>query len=201
MRNCFSHFVCLALGLMLSGNALAQETATQTRETQTANKPSKDIVDTAVAAGKFQTLVKAINAADLTKTLKGKGPFTVFAPSDAAFKKIPADQLEEILKPENRSKLQSLLKFHVVPGRLTAAQVMKLQKSKTALGQEISFKAQGETVMVNGAKIIKTDIECGNGVIHVIDSVIMPKKATGSDSRTASESNNEGRSEGSSGGQ
>ena len=201
MRNCFSHFVCLALGLMLSGNALAQETATQTRETQTANKPSKDIVDTAVAAGKFQTLVKAINAADLTKTLKGKGPFTVFAPSDAAFKKIPADQLEEILKPENRSKLQSLLKFHVVPGRLTAAQVMKLQKSKTALGQEISFKAQGETVMVNGAKIIKTDIECGNGVIHVIDSVIMPKKATGSSSRTASESNNEGRSEGSSGGQ
>ena len=201
MRNCFSHFVCLALGLMLSGNALAQETATQTRETQTANKPSKDIVDTAVAAGKFQTLVKAINAADLTKTLKGKGPFTVFAPSDAAFKKIPADQLEEILKPENRSKLQSLLKFHVVPGRLTAAQVMKLQKSKTALGQEISFKAQGETVMVNGAKIIKTDIECGNGVIHVIDSVIMPKKATGSSSRTASESNSEGGNEGSSGGQ
>lgn len=202
MRICFSHFVCLALGLMLSSNTFAQATATQTLKTQTATKKaSKDIVDTAVEAGKFQTLVKAINAAELTQTLKGKGPFTVFAPSDDAFKKIPADQLKEILKPENRSKLQSLLKFHVVPGRLTAAQVMKMQKSKTALGQEISFEFQGETVMVNGAKIVKTDIECGNGVIHVIDSVIMPKKATDSGRRTASEANSEGASKESSGGQ
>ena len=181
MRNCFSYFMLVTLTLILSNAALAQ--------TSTAAKETKDIVDTAVESGKFETLVKAINAAGLTETLKAKGPFTVFAPSDQAFKKIPEDKLKEIMKPENRSKLQDLLKFHVIPGKLSAADVVKLDKSKTAQGGEVTFKTQGDSVMINGAKIVKTDIQCGNGVIHVIDSVIMPKKKSGSDSRTASEGN------------
>lgn len=135
----------------------------------------KDIVDTAVGAGSFKTLVAAVKAAGLVETLKGDGPFTVFAPTDDAFGKIPADTIKELLKPENKDKLTSILTYHVVAGNVMAADVVKLKSAKTVNGQEVSIKVSDAGVMVDGAKVLKTDIKCGNGVIHVIDSVIMPK--------------------------
>lgn len=135
----------------------------------------KDIVDTAVAAGSFNTLVAAVKAADLVDTLKGKGPFTVFAPNDAAFAKLPAGTLDDLLKPENKAKLQGILTYHVVSGKVMAADVVKLKKAKTVQGQDLTIKVEGSTVMVDSAKVIKTDIACSNGVIHVIDTVVLPK--------------------------
>ena len=135
----------------------------------------KDIVDTAVAAGSFETLVAAVKAAGLVETLKGEGPFTVFAPSDDAFAKVPAETLQELLKPENKEKLQGILTYHVVSGKVMAADVVELESAKTVNGQEVTIKAADGKVMVDGANVVATDIECENGVIHVIDSVIMPK--------------------------
>ena len=137
---------------------------------------SSDIVDTAVAAGDFGTLVAAVQAAGLVDTLKGEGPFTVFAPTDAAFAKLPAGTVEDLLKPENKDKLVSILTYHVVPGKVMAADVVKLSQAPTVNGQAASIKVEGGTVMVDSAKVVKTDIECSNGVIHVIDSVILPKQ-------------------------
>lgn len=134
-----------------------------------------DIVDTAVGAGAFNTLVAAVKAAGLVETLKSEGPFTVFAPSDDAFKKIPAATISELLKPENKAKLASILTYHVVPGKVMAADVVSLSSAKTANGQKVSIKVVDGKVMVDGATVVKTDIDCKNGVIHVIDSVIMPK--------------------------
>jgi len=146
----------------------------QNEGTHTSKK--KDIVDTAVEAGSFKTLVAAVKAAGLAEALKGEGPFTVFAPTDEAFKKIPEETLQMLLKPENKEKLQAILKYHVVSGDVRAADVVKLQKAKTVNGQEVEIKITKENgVMIDGANVIKTDIECGNGVIHVIDTVIMPK--------------------------
>jgi uncharacterized surface protein with fasciclin (FAS1) repeats len=133
-----------------------------------------DIVDTAVAAGQFKTLAAALQAAGLVDTLKGKGPFTVFAPTDEAFAKLPAGTVDELLKPENKEKLVKILTYHVVPGEVKAAQVVKLTNAKTVEGQDISIKSSGSSVMVDNANVVKTDILCSNGVIHVIDSVIMP---------------------------
>ena len=142
--------------------------------TQTSKK--SDIIETAMGAEKFQTLVAAIKAAGLVDALKGEGPFTVFAPTDDAFKKIPAEKLEMLLKPENKKKLQSILTLHVVSGEVRAADVVKLEKAKTVNGTEVKIEiTDKKEVMINGAKVIKTDIECGNGVIHVIDTVIMPE--------------------------
>ena len=135
----------------------------------------KDIVDTAAGAGSFNTLVAAVKAAELVDTLKGTGPFTVFAPTDAAFAKLPAGTLDDLLKPENKAKLQGILTYHVVPGKVMAADVVKLKKAKTVQGQELTIKVEGDTVMVNNAKVTKTDIACSNGVIHVIDTVVLPK--------------------------
>ncbi len=136
---------------------------------------SKDIVDTAVSAGSFKTLTTALQAADLVDTLKGKGPFTVFAPTDDAFAKLPAGTLEDLLKPENKSKLTAILTYHVVPGKVTAAEVTKMNSAKTVNGQSLTISTNGGTVMVDNAKVVKTDILCSNGVIHVIDSVVLPK--------------------------
>lgn len=133
-----------------------------------------DIVDTAVA-GKFDTLVAAVKAAGLVDTLKGPGPFTVFAPTDEAFSKLPAGTLETLLKPENKAKLQSILLYHVVPGRVMAQDVMNLELAKTAEGQNVTIKIMNGGVMVNNAHVIKTDIAASNGVIHVIDTVLLPK--------------------------
>ena len=135
----------------------------------------KDIVDTAVAAGSFTTLAKALTAAGLIETLKAKGPFTVFAPTDDAFAKLPAGTLEDLLKPENKEKLKGILTYHVVSGEVKAADVTKLQSAKTVNGQELKITVKDGTVMVDNAKVTKTDIMCSNGVIHVIDAVVLPK--------------------------
>jgi uncharacterized surface protein with fasciclin (FAS1) repeats len=135
----------------------------------------KDIVDTAVAAGDFKTLATALKAADLVETLKGKGPFTVFAPTDAAFAKLPTGVLDDLLKPENKKKLADILTYHVVSGKVTAADVVKLTKAKTVQGTDVSIKVAGGKVSVNDAKVVTTDIACTNGVIHVIDTVLLPK--------------------------
>jgi len=133
-----------------------------------------DIVDTAVA-GNFNTLVTAVKAAGLADTLKGAGPFTVFAPTDEAFAKLPAGTLESLLKPENKEKLKSILLYHVVPGKQMAQDVVNVHSAKTVGGQSLNVKTMNSQVMVNNAHIIKTDILASNGVVHVIDSVLLPK--------------------------
>jgi uncharacterized surface protein with fasciclin (FAS1) repeats len=137
--------------------------------------PAQDIVDTAISAGSFNTLVAAVKAAGLVDTLKGAGPFTVFVPTDEAFAKLPAGTVEELLKPENKSKLVAILTYHVVPGKVMAKDVLKLHEAKTVNGQELTVNAEMGSVMVNNAKVVKTDILCTNGVIHVIDSVVLPQ--------------------------
>ncbi len=132
----------------------------------------KDIVDTAVAAEKFKTLVAAIKAAELVDTLKGKGPFTVFAPTDEAFAKIPKEKLDALLK--DKKALTAVLTYHVVPGKVLATDVVKLDSAKTAQGMSLKIVAKDDKVTINGVKVIKTDIVCKNGVIHVIDAVLMP---------------------------
>jgi len=133
----------------------------------------KDIVDTAVSAGNFTTLVKAVQAAGLVDTLKGPGPFTVFAPTDEAFAKLPAGTVEGLLA--NPDKLKAVLTYHVVAGKVMSADV-KPGKVKTVEGSQATIRTSGGNVMIDGAKVVKADIECSNGVIHVIDSVILPKK-------------------------
>ena len=138
-------------------------------------KEVTDIVDTAIAAGSFSTLVAAVKAADLVDVLKGKGPFTVFAPTDDAFKKLPAGTLEDLLKPENKEKLAGILKYHVVSGKVKAADVVKLKSAKTVQGSEVAITVDGDNVKVDSANVVKTDVEASNGVIHVLDAVILPK--------------------------
>jgi len=137
--------------------------------------PAKDIVDTAVGAGSFNTLVAAVKAAGLVDTLKGKGPFTVFAPTDDAFKKLPPGTLEDLLKPENKEKLKGILTYHVVAGKVMAKDVVKMKSAKTVNGQSVTISMKDKDVMVDNAKVTKTDIVCSNGVIHVIDAVVLPK--------------------------
>ncbi|MEQ8786683.1 MAG: fasciclin domain-containing protein [Pirellulaceae bacterium] len=141
----------------------------------TTSAAEKDIVDTAVSAKSFSTLVAAVKAAGLVETLKGKGPFTVFAPTDAAFAKLPEGTVENLLKPENKQKLIAVLTYHVVPGKVMASDVVKLSSAKTVQGSEVTISLSDGGVKVDDAKVVKTDIECANGVIHVIDSVILPK--------------------------
>jgi uncharacterized surface protein with fasciclin (FAS1) repeats len=131
-----------------------------------------DIVDVAVSAGTFKTLVAAVKAAGLVETLKGKGPFTVFAPNDDAFAKLPKGTVEGLLA--DLPKLKSILTYHVVAGRVTAADVMKLTTAKTVQGQSVTFQTNGG-VKVNGANVVTADVQADNGIIHVIDTVILPK--------------------------
>lgn len=139
---------------------------------QTTTVKPQDIVDTAVNSGSFDTLVKAIKAADLVETLKGDGPFTVFAPTDAAFAKLPKEDLEKLLK--DKEKLIKVLTYHVVSGKVMAKDVLELKKAKTLEGESVKIKTK-KGVMINGANVTKTDIVTTNGVIHVIDTVLMPK--------------------------
>lgn len=132
-----------------------------------------DIVDTAIAAGDFSTLVAAVTAADLVDTLKGKGPFTVFAPTDAAFAALPAGTVDKLLKPENKDQLVSVLTYHVVPGKVMSSDLTEGMKAKTVQGGEVTFTLDGGA-KIDGASIVTPDIEASNGVIHVIDKVIMP---------------------------
>lgn len=135
---------------------------------------TKDIVDTAVAAGSFQTLAKALQAAGLVDTLKGPGPFTVFAPTDDAFAKLPAGTLDDLLKSENKDKLRAILTYHVVAGKVMAAKVAGLSSVKTVEGQDLKITMAGGSVLVNNAHVVKADIPASNGVIHVIDTVLLP---------------------------
>jgi uncharacterized surface protein with fasciclin (FAS1) repeats len=135
----------------------------------------KTIVENAAANEDFSTLVAAVKAADLVETLSGKGPFTVFAPTNAAFAKLPEATLADLLKPENKAKLAGILTYHVVAGKVMAKDVVELKSAKTVQGSKVKIKVKDGTVMVGGAKVVKTDIACKNGVIHVIDAVILPK--------------------------
>ena len=160
-------FKTLIFGTAVAAMALSAGT--------TARAQGKDIVDTAVAAGSFKTLAAALQAAGLVPTLKGPGPFTVFAPTDEAFAKLPKGTVEDLLKPENKAKLTAILTYHVVPGKVMAADVVKLTSAKTVQGSSAKVSAMGGTVMVDAAHVTKTDIAASNGVIHVIDAVLMPK--------------------------
>jgi uncharacterized surface protein with fasciclin (FAS1) repeats len=159
----------VALALLCVSSAYAGPTCSAAAE-----KP-KDIVDTAVAAGSFKTLAAALGAGGLIETLKGQGPFTVFAPTDDAFKKLPKGAVEDLLKPENKAKLVKILTYHVVPGKVLAADVVKLSKAKTVEGSELTIAVRRGKVKVDNANVVKTDIHTSNGVIHVIDAVILPK--------------------------
>jgi uncharacterized surface protein with fasciclin (FAS1) repeats len=144
------------------------------RSSAAADTAEKTIVEVAVAADNFKTLVTAVKAADLVETLSGKGPFTVFAPTDEAFRKVPMEVLADLLKPENKEKLAAVLTYHVVAGKVLAADVVKLSKAKTVQGAEVKITVKEGKVKVNDANVVKTDIICKNGVIHVIDAVILP---------------------------
>ena len=136
---------------------------------------TRDVVDTAIAAGSFKTLAKALDAAGLVTTLKGAGPFTVFAPTDEAFAKLPNGTLETLLKPENKEKLRRILTYHVVAGKVVASDVVKLQSAKAVSGDTITVKVHDGVVHLDNATVTSADVIASNGVIHVIDSVILPK--------------------------
>ena len=136
----------------------------------------KTIVENAVATKDFSTLVAAVKAAGLVETLSGKGPFTVFAPTNKAFENLPKGTVADLLKPENKKKLTAVLTYHVVPGTVMAKDVVKLTEAKTAQGSKVQIKVKDGTVMVDAAKVVETGIPCKNGVIHVIDAVILPKE-------------------------
>ena len=161
------------VGLMAFATSFAQDS--KLKEKEKAAKDVKDIVDTAVAAGDFKMLASALKAADLIETLKGKGPFTVLCPTDEAFAKLPKGTLEDLLKPENKKKLANILTYHVVAKHVMAADVAKLKEAKTVQGSEVKISVKEGKVKVNDANITKADIMCKNGVIHVIDAVMLPK--------------------------
>ena len=142
-----------------------------------ARASNQDIVDTAVSAGQFKTLAAALKAADLVATLKGPGPFTVFAPTDEAFAKLPAGTVENLLKPENKAKLTAILTYHVVPGAVRAEQVTKLDQAKTVNGAMVKVTTKGGKVSINDATVVKADTAASNGIIHVIDKVILPPQS------------------------
>lgn len=146
----------------------------QHQTTQQVAAEAKNIVETAAAAGSFETLIAAAKAAGLAEALTSSGPLTVFAPTDDAFAKLPEGTIDTLLKPENKEQLQAILLYHVVPGNLPASKVVKLSAAQSKQGEMIPFKVEGDKVMVGGANVVKTDIQCSNGIVHVIDSVILP---------------------------
>jgi uncharacterized surface protein with fasciclin (FAS1) repeats len=159
--------LCLLLPLCVALSAQAQQ----------GDDAPGDIVETAQAAGTFNTLASALSAAELVEALKGEGPFTVFAPTDEAFEALPEGTLDNLLKPENKAKLQSILKYHVVNGKAMASDVTGMDTAETLQGQPIQFQVQDGTVMLSGknkATVTQADIAASNGVIHVIDAVLMP---------------------------
>jgi len=172
MHRMMKRFSAGIAGLALAASpALAQHGAMASNSD---NEP-RDIVHIAATAGSFETLVAAVKAAGLVETLQGEGPFTVFAPTDEAFAKLPEGTVESLLKPENRDQLRAILTYHVVPGKLMAADVVKSESAKTVQGTEVRFSTKYGKAMIDNAQIVKTDIVASNGVIHVIDSVILPE--------------------------
>ncbi len=165
MKLALTAFAAFAgFALTIAQPAVAQEKAAQ-----------KDIVATAVGAGDFKTLVAAVKQAALVETLQGKGPFTVFAPTDEAFAELPEGTIASLLKPENKDKLKSILTYHVVSGKVLAKDVTKLSEAKTVQGSTVKIKVEDGKVFVGDAQVVKTDIMCSNGVIHVIDKVLLPQ--------------------------
>ncbi|MBL8900293.1 MAG: fasciclin domain-containing protein [Planctomycetes bacterium] len=152
----------------------AASKAVLTKLPSTAQNAEKDIVATAIDAGSFPTLVAALKAADLVGALQAKGPFTVFAPTEAAFAKLPKGTVENLLKPENKAQLQAILKYHVLAGKVDAAAAMKTSCAATLEGQRCTITTKDGKVMIDGANVVKADIACSNGIIHVIDTVILP---------------------------
>jgi uncharacterized surface protein with fasciclin (FAS1) repeats len=137
-------------------------------------KKQADLVDTAVSAGSFNTLAAALEAGGLVETLKAEGPYTVFAPNDEAFAKLPEGTVETLLQPENKDKLVEILTYHVLAGKVTAAEVITLESATTANGSDLAIRVVGDTVFVNDSRVVATDIGASNGVIHVVDTVILP---------------------------
>lgn len=160
----------LLVGLLITGLSFT----TQEAFAGGYGKKGNDIVDVAVDAGTFNTLAAALEAADLVDTLKGDGPFTVFAPTDAAFAKLPEGTVETLLKPENRGQLVAILTYHVVPGKVSSAQVIKLNSATTVNGQQVTIKVEDGSVRIDNATVTAVDVAASNGVIHVIDEVILP---------------------------
>lgn len=165
-----STIMILSISVLSTSKVLASEFIS--------NKEEKNIVDIAVSDGRFNTLVEALKAADLVDTLKGKGPFTVFAPTDDAFKKLPAGTLESLLKPENKDTLKDILLYHVAKGNLTSKDLSKLDGKELDLanGKKVKVSVKNGEVFLNGSKVIIKDIKAGNGTIHVIDTVLQPQK-------------------------
>lgn len=181
LSNRLSKGICRAISPVLAcvfalapvTEALAAPSCSTKMASKPADAAAKDIVDTAVAAGKFNTLAKALGVAGLVEILKGKGPFTVFAPDDAAFAKVPADALNALLA--DKAKLAKVLTYHVVSGEVLAKKVVKMKSAKTLEGSSVAIKEADGKVMVGNATVTATDIKCSNGVIHVIDTVLMPQ--------------------------
>jgi uncharacterized surface protein with fasciclin (FAS1) repeats len=160
---------------LLVGACGGDETMASDSQPKPGAMEEKTIVGTAQAAGVFNTLVAALGAGDLASALEGEGPFTVFAPTDEAFAKLPAGTVEDLLKPENKESLQKILKYHVVSGKVLAADVVKLNSAATLEGGSVDIMVNGSTVMINNATVTQADVMASNGVIHVVDSVLLPK--------------------------
>ena len=174
--NRINHLVAgAACTLLVAGTAFAGNCSSSQTASLGAMGDRMDIVDTAVGAGSFNTLVAAVKAAGLVDVLKGDGPFTVFAPTDEAFAKLPEGTVESLLQPENIDKLKAVLTYHVVAGKVLAADVAGLSEAPTVQGQSLTVSIMGGVPMVDNAHVIKTDIMARNGVIHVIDAVVLPK--------------------------
>ena len=171
---CIATFVALIPGNLFAGNCNTNNSAPTASEVVVNNCSSKDIASTAAKAGKFKTLLAAAKAADLVDALKGNGPLTVFAPTDEAFAKLPKGTVETLLKPENKGKLQEVLKYHIVAGNVSLSDALKAEKAKTLQGEKVSVEFSNASVKVNGAKLQAANIKTSNGLIHVIDSVLMP---------------------------
>jgi len=166
----------LALAMLAGCSKDAQQaTTTAAKKSATNQIAESNIVTVAATSGDFNTLVAAVKAAGLVETLQGDGPFTVFAPTDEAFAKLPAGTVDSLLLPENKQKLIAILTYHVVPGEVLATDVVKLSSANTVEGQPVSISADAAGVRVNDANVIATDVMASNGVIHVIDSVLIPK--------------------------
>lgn len=169
-----SRSVILVLTIALFSSVMAGDKYGKKKMSDYHHKDKMDIIHTASAAGSFSTLIAAVDAAGLSETLMGEGPFTVFAPTDEAFAKLPEGTVSDLLKPENKDKLATILTYHVVPGKVMASDVVKIKSAKTVQGQAVKISVKEGAVMIDNANVVKTDIEASNGVIHVIDSVILP---------------------------
>ncbi len=167
------HFAALVMFVGLSSLALAGHHG-EVKKAPESKEAAPDIIDVAVSAGAFNTLATALEAAGLVETLKGEGPFTVFAPTDAAFSKLPEGTVESLLRPENKDKLVAILTYHVIAGKVFAADVVKLDSAKSVNGASLAIAVNERGVFLNQASVTSTDIEASNGVVHVIDEVVLP---------------------------